>query len=120
MGSNSVELARSFGVTPENSKFEIGDQRLFYIFDPCHLIKATRNNLLRHSFSFKQKKTSWSHIRTFYEKDKKKMYRAAPKLTDTYVNPSSFDKMKVSLAAQVFSHSVVVSMSTHITLGTPY
>lgn len=56
MGSNFVELSKSFGIAPENSEFEIAGQKLVYIFDPCHLIKATRNNLLQHIFSFQDKK----------------------------------------------------------------
>lgn len=35
-----------------------------------------------------------------------------PKLTYFHIHPGPFDKIKVSLAAQVFSASVAASMST--------
>ncbi|XP_030764863.1 uncharacterized protein LOC115889088 [Sitophilus oryzae] len=45
MGSNFVQLSNILGVTCDNPEFELGGKKLFYFFDPCHLIKATRNNL---------------------------------------------------------------------------
>lgn len=56
MGSNFIELANSLGITPDNPVFEIRGERIFYIFDPCHLLKATRNNLLTHHLEFNGKK----------------------------------------------------------------
>lgn len=117
MGSNFLELASSFGVTPENSEFKIGILNLLYIFDPCHLVKATRNNLLKHSFHFEGKKTSWEYIDTFYKNDKKQFYRCAPKLTDSHLHPSNFEKLKVRLASQVLSHTVASGMNMSISLG---
>lgn len=110
MGSNFIELSKLLGVT-ESSEFELDGRKLVYIFDPCHLIKATRNNLLKNSFHFDNKITSWSFIKTFYEEDSKKFYRCAPKLTNSHINPTNFEKMKVSLATQVLSHSVACGMN---------
>lgn len=43
--------------------------------------------------------------------------RLAPKLSDAHILNSGFDKMRVSLAAQVFSRSVSAGVYTHAVLG---
>ena len=48
----------------------------------------------------------WKHISQFYELDKLHTIRMAPKLTDKHILLPAFSKMRVSLAAQVFSHTV--------------
>lgn len=53
---------------------------------------------------------SFQHIRDFYE-DKKLLLRCARKLTDAHMTSTGLNSMKVSLAAQVFSHSVAAGMS---------
>lgn len=67
MGSNFIDLSKCLGITPENTEFQIEGHNLVYIFDPCHLIKATRNNLRQHTFCFQEKKTSWSYIDFFLQ-----------------------------------------------------
>lgn len=117
MGSNFLELANLYNVTPESPEFQVKSHTLLYIFDPCHLIKATRNNLMKHTFRFEGKSTSWKFIEHFYEQDKKQFYRCAPKLTNAHLRPTNFEKMKVSLAAQVLSHTVASGMNTYMSLG---
>lgn len=117
MGSNVIQLENAFGVSPDNPQFKIDDHDLLYFFDTCHLIKATRNNLISNIFYFDDKNTSWSYVETFYNKDKKEFYRSAPKLTNAHVYPSNFDKMRVSLATQIISHSVASGMNVYIRLG---
>ncbi|XP_050303875.1 uncharacterized protein LOC126741499 [Anthonomus grandis grandis] len=117
MGSNFIKLSKLLGVTHENPEFQFGDQNLLYIFDPCHLVKATRNNLFNHSFHFDEKKTSWTFINDFYRADKQQFYRCAPKLTDSHICPSAFEKMKAGLASQVLSHTVASGMNTYVTVG---
>jgi len=38
----------------------------------------------------------------------------APKLTDAYLNPNSFQKMRVKFASNVFSHMVVAGMTAQV------
>uniref|UniRef100_A0A6P7HCR3 Uncharacterized protein LOC114347047 n=1 Tax=Diabrotica virgifera virgifera TaxID=50390 RepID=A0A6P7HCR3_DIAVI len=86
-------------------------------FDPPHLQKATRNNLINNSFHFDNKKTSWVFVEHFYREDKKQPYRCAPKLTDAHIRPTNFQKLKVKLATEVLSGSVASGMQTYMTLG---
>nr|CAI5853554.1 unnamed protein product [Callosobruchus analis] len=48
MGSNFLELSKSLCVDAQSAEFVLAGKNLVYIFVPCHLIKATRNNLLKH------------------------------------------------------------------------
>ncbi|CAH1383559.1 unnamed protein product, partial [Tenebrio molitor] len=81
-----------------------------HLFDFPHLIKCIRNMLLTKELHFVQegveKVASWSHIERLYEVDKKQGVYSAPKLTDAYIFPTNFDKMKVKLASQLFSATV--------------
>lgn len=51
---------------------------------------------------------------SFFEQDSKCNLRAAQKLTHSHIFPGPFEKMKVFLAAQVFSQSVVAGMETYL------
>jgi methenyltetrahydromethanopterin cyclohydrolase len=45
----------------------------------------------------------------FFERDQGRNLRLAPKLTRVHLHPGAFDKMKVKLAAQLFSNQVASS-----------
>lgn len=79
MGSNCIQLSTNVGVTPTNTKITLGNQDMYFYFDPPHLIKAVRNNLLKNKFHCDNKIASWQDIRLFYERDRKLTNRLAPK-----------------------------------------
>ncbi|KAK3924130.1 DNA transposase [Frankliniella fusca] len=90
-----------------------GDSRkLFFIFDPPHLIKTFRNclaNSYSHRLSRKLWKDdqhlSWQAIEALYDITKEHKFKCT-KLTKAHVKLTSFSCMKVSLATQVLSGSV--------------
>ncbi|KAJ3647167.1 hypothetical protein Zmor_024701 [Zophobas morio] len=102
--------------------FKINEQKIIHIYDPPHLLKGIRNNLLKYKLIWKiQDKeplsAQWSDIQKAYQLDKcSSDLRAMPKLTEGHVNPKKIRKMKVSCAAQVFSHTVasVLGLMTKI------
>ncbi|KAE9521770.1 hypothetical protein AGLY_017821 [Aphis glycines] len=57
---------------------------------------------------------SWSDIIQFYNIDKKKVPRLAPKLKDQHIQLPPFSPMRVCLATQTFSHTVSSAMFTLI------
>jgi len=65
--SNFYKLFQLLNVDIEHPYFEIDGDKIFFIFDPSHLIKVTRNNLYHHSFVYNNKCTSWKYIEEFYE-----------------------------------------------------
>jgi len=97
--------------------FLINDEEIVPLYDPPHLLKCMRNNLLTKNLNFtynvKNQTASWSHIETLYRLDKQnEIYelRTLPKLTESHIIPSKIKKMRVSVAAQVFSHRVASTM----------
>lgn len=116
--TNSKGL-RELGVTVETPYFfsERGEQ-IFALFDPPHLLKSLRNNLLTHDFLCNDQIVSFSDIRKLYEIEiKSETTRAAHQLTPSHIWPNSFQKMSVSLAAQVFSHTTSAALKTAVSTG---
>ena len=70
LGSNFQKLLRELNVTPTTPWILHNGKKIIYLFDPPHLIKAVRNNLLKHDFHFDGKVASWDDIKTVYHRDK--------------------------------------------------
>ena len=117
MGSNFYSLANHLGITPEKPWFMHNNKVYFLMFDPPHLIKCIRNNLMKYSFKFGNLVASWKDIEVFYDKDKSLTIRSAPKLTERHLHPNNFAKMKVKYATQILSHTVAASLCTYVSLG---
>lgn len=112
MGPNFVSLSKKLNVSPFRPKFVVGENEIIYIFDPPHLLKSTRNMLFKHNFKYKDDLIDKKYLVSFYEKDSKNNLRLAPKLTHSHIFPGPFEKMRVFLASQVFSQTVVAGMKT--------
>ncbi|KMR04828.1 heterogeneous nuclear ribonucleoprotein l-like protein [Lasius niger] len=88
-------------------------QNIVPIYDPPHLLKGIRNNLLyknleintTNSKTNERQFASWDIIELAYKMDinTNTLNRQVPKLTDEHVIRSKIKKMKVKCAAQVFS-----------------
>ncbi|CAB3981577.1 Transposable element P transposase [Paramuricea clavata] len=117
MGSNFYSLALHLGITPEKPWFTHKNKIYFLMFDPPHLIKCIRTNLMKYTFKFGKLVASWKDIEAFYNKDKSLQIRSAHKLTNKHIHPNNFNKMKVKYATQVLSNTVAASLCTYISLG---
>ncbi|CAK1601293.1 unnamed protein product [Parnassius mnemosyne] len=118
LGSDFLAFSKTLGNSKESSCFEIGGHNIYYIFDVPHLMKCVRNNLINYNFEFDGKTTRWEDITNMYELDKMKDMRSAPRLTDSHLQPNSFQKQKVRFAVQVFSNSVVAAFKNYQSSGT--
>ncbi|CAH1378510.1 unnamed protein product, partial [Tenebrio molitor] len=116
MGANFIELSKLLGVTEDNSEVSIGGKELLFYFDPSHLIKATRNNLMKNEIYWGDNSTSWKYIEDFYASDKQQKNRLAPKLTEHHIHPNNFEKMRVKYAVHVISATVASALETYIHL----
>ena len=93
--------------------FSEESRAIYFISDPPHLMKTTRNNF---SNSFAHNKTkklwkngehiSWQCIVDLYEKHCTGLYRLCPKLSKDHTNLTSYSYMKVNLAVQILSETV--------------
>jgi hypothetical protein len=123
VGSNFVKFSNILNISPEHPFFYadsdlLDENKFFYIFDPCHLLKALRNNFLKYIFLLENGEAiDRSYLIQFCERDFKRSLRFAPKLTRTHICPGPFDKLKVQLAAQLFSHSVAAGMEAEMALN---
>ncbi|XP_064475407.1 uncharacterized protein LOC135389273 [Ornithodoros turicata] len=99
-------------VTTVKPYLTIGDEKLFFIFDPSHLLKCLCNILLKYDFQVCNHIIRAQHIRDAFAIDKQFEIRSMPRLTDGHFNLTSSSKMKVKLAAHIFSNHVAASMFT--------
>ncbi|KAJ8916400.1 hypothetical protein NQ315_014610 [Exocentrus adspersus] len=98
----------------------IDGEEVVPLFDPPHLLKCIRNTLYSNDASYIWRNglqiAKWSHIRQLYElEDDDDDYKLCHKLTDAHVNCTK--KMKVSIAAQVFSARVAAAMKSMAKFG---
>lgn len=109
--------------------YEIEGTTIIQCFDPPHLIKVIRNNLmtktLKHRITkrwsisgINLKKTvkgqrirvaKWDHVERLYSQSLKGSTKLLPKISAEHINPNR-SKMKVSVATQVFSETYGTTM----------
>lgn len=95
--------------------FIINNQEIVPLYDPPHLLKCVRNNLITKNLQYvtdnKSRTAKWKHIELLHKENPGyKGIRLIPKLTDNHVVPSKISKMKVKLASQLFSQTVASNM----------
>lgn len=83
-----------------------------YFYDTPHLLKSVRNNLIKYDFLMNGHPVKWQYIKDFYNRDSQMSLRLAPKLSSKHIYCNTFEKMRVCLAAQVFSRSVAAGIHT--------
>lgn len=111
-------IHKCFDVTEQQPFFTFNEERVFWLFDPPHLIKSVRNMLEKYDIAFEgDKVASWTHILQLFQEDKERKYHIVPKLSHKHVHLTSFSRMKVKLTTQVLSHSVAVGLATSVALG---
>jgi len=116
-GSNNRALFGQLGVTIERPYFSHASGEIVCMFDPPHLFKSVRNNLLKYVFQIGDGQyADWKYIREFFDKDSKQALRLCPKLTVRHMELTNFSKMKVSYAVQVLSKSVAAGINTYVSL----
>ena len=106
LGSNFQKLIKDLNITTTDPWFLHNGRKIFYLFDPPHLIKAVRNNLINYDFHFGSKLARWDDVLSMYKRDKEQPIRCCPKLSDQHIYLNGFTKMEVKYATQVLSHSV--------------
>ncbi|KAG8239572.1 hypothetical protein J437_LFUL019139 [Ladona fulva] len=124
MGSNNVKALKLLGYSYDNPFFLFDGREIFTMHDPPHL-KCTRNMFMKYSVRGRvmlggemiQGLGRWSHIREIYgsardiETTTMSCHLIPVKpLTEEHLNHTWRQKMKVGLAAGVFSLNVVKAM----------
>lgn len=89
--------------------------KIIHLYDPPHLLKGIRNNLLQKNLMFmmndQSKEAQWQHLIDLYNLDSNiDEVKMLPRLTDHHIIPGRIKKMKVKMAAQVFSQRIAALM----------
>jgi hypothetical protein len=125
MGTNNVKAMKLLGSTRGEPFFQFQNQAIATIYDPPHLLKCTRNLFQKYDVQFESERldsqlpviAKWEHIVKLYKHDKHLLIRMLYKLTKTHLDPVTQCAMKVSLAAQVMSHTVAAGIYTLVSYG---
>ena len=116
LGPSNQALFKSLKVTVDSPFFYRNEKKIFALYDVPHLFKSVRNNLKKYNIKFKDLKSdkvrtaSWEDIKNFFIMDSVEKYRIAPKITKMHIYGAGLSSMKVSLATQIFSHSVAAGL----------
>lgn len=97
--------------------FFANGSKMYYAFDPPHLLNSTRNNFFKYNLEVLNNLTDKKYLNDFYHADQS-INRYAPMLTDAHINPGPFQKMKVSYESQVFRATVAAGMRSWVEYGT--
>lgn len=100
-----------------SSEMSSSGQDIISLYDPPHLLKGIRNNLLTKNLEINVNVTkneqrqfaSWSIIEQAYTMDKCALHTLdglLPKLTEAHVRKDKIPKMRVKYAAQIFSKTL--------------
>lgn len=116
--SNNRSCFKSLNVSKEVPYFEVENRKIYALFDVPHLIKSIRNMHMKYDFQTEDGLASFNILRSMYDIDTQcKSTRMCPKLTEAHIHPNSFEKMSVSRATQVYSHSSAVAIKTMVGLN---
>ncbi|XP_046395228.1 uncharacterized protein LOC124162670 [Ischnura elegans] len=111
MATTNVRALQLLGASFDEPSFEFEGKTVVTIFDPPHLLKCVRNLFWAHDFmvpvtiggNVVMMRASWSHVRAVYDDDGQNPCGRLFKLTENHLSPEGYLKMRVFLAAQVFS-----------------
>jgi len=105
------------GATAAKPKFTTENGNDVYVmYDPPHLMKNVRNNMLRYDIIIGSDVISFDYISKLFDLEQASVLRFVPKLTKTHIEPNAFKRMNVKLATQVLSHSVASAIRAYIAL----
>ncbi|KAJ3648785.1 hypothetical protein Zmor_020561 [Zophobas morio] len=98
--------------------FYVNKYRIVTIYDVPHLLKITRNALLKCKIEFAPHKCAkFEHIKNVFDFDQRKTFKSLPKLKEEHFNfADSYVKMKVKVAAAQLSSSMASAIETYIAL----
>ena len=96
-----------------DSYFKYNNSKIYFFYDPPHLIKSIRNALYNKGFG----DISFKYIKDIYNIKRRLSLQLKDKLTTKHIELSSFSKMRVNLATQVLSMSVASNIRTVVILS---
>ena len=112
-GSNNRAEFDNLKVSENRPYFEVKNSKIFVMYDPPHLIKNIRNNLMSSDLQVGNATVSWKYVKEFFNYDSKLPIKMAPKLSLKHIEVPPFSKMRVKLATQVLSNTVAAGITAY-------
>jgi hypothetical protein len=125
MGIRNVKAVKLLGSTVGQPFFQFQNQAIATIYDPPHLLKCTCNLIHKYDVHFESEHldsqlrvtVKWEHPVELYEQEKHFLIRSMEKLTDDHLTPATQCAIKVSLAAEIMSHTVAAAIFSVVSYG---
>lgn len=116
-GPKNQGLARKLNINVNRTYFIYNNVKIFFFYDPPHLLKSVRNNLNKYDLLYKGNLVKWSFIKQVaLDIDDPLKLKLLPKINHHHIYLSNFKSMKVKYAAQIFSDSMNTAMSVYMAL----
>jgi len=114
-----TELCAENQVDPTTYTFTVNNETIVTIYDVPHLLKSTRNALLKCKIIFENNKIAkFEHIKTAFEIDQTRPFKQLHKLTVQDFNfRDTFIKMRVKIAARQLSATVAAAINSMTACG---
>jgi hypothetical protein len=114
-GANNRGMFANLNISIDKPFVEINSRKVYFMYDPPHLLKSVRNNFKRYPVQLAGGGIArWDHVKKLFDLDSSHKLRLTPKLKLSHILLNGFKEMNVRLAAQVLSHSVGVGISFYI------
>lgn len=107
-------LFTKLGINEKKPYYLFRGEKIFGMFDAPHLLKSSRNNIMRHNAIYDGKVAKWDHIRMLYDHDSTRLPRAAPKLSNGHIFLPAFGEMRVGVAAETLSQTVASAIRLYV------
>lgn len=72
---------------------------------------------MKYNIEIEDATIKFSYVKEFVNRDLAQNIRMCPRLSERHIQLTNFSKMKVRLAAQLFSHGVAAGHMTYVSLG---
>lgn len=112
-GAINMLAYKHLGITLDMPYFILDAKKIYSQYDPPHLIKSTRNAFINNKISHNQNGIAdIDVIRKIVDRDGNNKCKILPKIGRKHLYPNCFEKMNVSLAAQLLSDTVSCAIRT--------
>lgn len=114
-GPSNRAAYSKLNVSVKSPYFYVGNKKIYALYDVPHLIKSFRNVLINNeNIQTPDGKACWYILKRMFDIDRANVTRMCPKIKTCHIYPDHFDKMRVSLATQIFSHTCSSAIMTLI------
>lgn len=130
VNSRAFKLIAKSNIIPSSieNKYIPGNKRIFFSFDPPHILKCIRNIFQRlqtfhfpsHEFPGTYRLASISDLEKVYEIERFNTIKLAPQLNHKALHTSNLDKQNVYLALCIFNKKNIEALKFHRALLGPY